>query len=160
MINPLKYIVRCLVFRRGKSTVPHGILPLGMVSCATVLVDSSAADADATCKSVKQFFDYLHIRVRILCPSPSDITFAGCLKRSYRGTRFPASETEMFISLIDLEDNFLSDYESTHSTAVFKVGRRQIPGNVFDMVITPPEGVVSSQCAVFAAIKDYLCKIR
>ena len=52
MINPLKYIVRCLVFRRDKSTVPHGILPLGKVSCATVLVDSSAADADATCKSV------------------------------------------------------------------------------------------------------------
>ena len=68
MINPLKYIVRCLVFRRDKSTVPHGILPLGKVSCATVLVDSSAADADATCKSVKQFFDYVRLHQTSLLP--------------------------------------------------------------------------------------------
>lgn len=160
MMNPLKYLIRCLVMSRNRSTAAHCILPLSKITCATVLMDASAPDAEATSGAVKQFFDYQNVRLRLYKPSPRDLNIAGCLKRSYRGEPLPASETELFISLLDNEDNFLSDYESSHSTAAFKVGRRQLSGNVFDMVITSPAGEVSSQSAVFAAVKDYLSKIR
>lgn len=160
MKNPLKLLLRRISLRRRRSDVPHGITPLTRLQCATVLIDAEEQDAEATAGAAKQFFGYHGIKVKLLSPGKGDCNVIGGLRKSCRGESFPAGEAELFVSLLDREDNFLSDNEAVHSRAVFKVGRREIPGRVYDMVILPPDGEKASQSAVFAAFKEYISKIR
>ena len=160
MKNPFKLLLRRIALGRRRSDVPHGITPLSHLRCATVLIDAEQQDAEATAGAARQFFGYHNIGVKILCPSKDDCNIIGGLKKSRRGEPLAAGDAEIFISLLDREDNFLSDNEAVHSRAVFKVGRREIPGKVYDMIILPPDGEKASQSAVFSAFKEYIIKIR
>ena len=46
------------------------------------------------------------------------------------------------------------------STAKFKIGRKQMEGNLFDLVINDPEDKPISQMESFKAIQSYLTKIQ
>ena len=161
MKNPLVTLCRRMALRRGHSTAPTGLLPLAKVHGATVYVDTTVPDEDAdrVCGAVQQFFDYQGIPVQILCPAKRDVNWRGFIKKRVRGTRETRHE-DLLISLAASPENFAAEYEARCSAARFKVGRCQLPGDVFDLVVAVPENGESSQLAAFSAIKDYLNKIR
>ena len=56
--------------------------------------------------------------------------------------------------------DFAIEYMARTSKARFKIGRRQMSGNLFDLVISDPAGKNISQLESFTAIKSYLTKIQ
>ena len=161
MKNPFVLLLRAIALKRNESRSPHCLHPLREIKAATVLLDTAAEDTAAVKSAVKQYFDYHGITVRIFCPGSRDLDLMGTLKRKVRGPRLDENAGEMFISLVDPLADFCSEYEARCSRACFKVGRRQLPGDVFDLVILSPEGTEPpSQSAVFSEIKNYLNIIR
>ncbi len=161
MINPVTYLLRLIALKRNCSHAPHGLRPLSRISSATVLVDPLSEDAAGTASAVRQYFDYHSIPVHILCPGREDLDLIGTIKKKVRGPRTGEGSGELFISLVDRPESFFAEYEARCSRACFKVGRRQLSGEVFDLVVLSPERVRDvSQTAVFAEIKNYLNIIR
>ena len=162
MKNPILSVVHWYVLHRDRSKVPTTLMPLKKIKSATVYVDAEEAGEDAgpLCRAVKQFFDYQGIPVLVLCPTAQDVNLLGYLKARMRGSRKEPRSEDLFISLASTADNFAATYEACCSTARFKVGRCALPGGVFDLVVTPPGDSDASQAAAFAAIKDYLYKIK
>ena len=161
MKNPIVTFFRWMALRRGRSTVPTTLLPLAKVRGATVFVDTTVPDEDPEriSRTVQQFFDYQGIPVTILCPGKKDLNWRGFLRKRLRVTGEPRQE-DLFISLAASTEYFAAEYEARCSKARFKVGRCQLPGDVFDLVVAVPEDGEATQTAAFAAIKDYLNKIR
>ncbi len=161
MKNPIVAFFRWIAVRRGRSTVPTSLIPLTKVRDALVFVDGTDPDEDTDriCCTVRQFFDYHNIPVQILCPGKRDINLWGYVRKRVRGTSEFRQE-DLFISLAGSPDNFAAEYEARCSTARFKVGRYQLRGSVFDLVVAVPGDGESSQSSAFSAIKDFLDKIQ
>ena len=68
------------------------------------------------------------------------------------------NKPDIFISLINRND-FPIEFMAKASQARFKIGRVQLPGNTFDIVISDPDGKKYSEAEAFNAIKTYLKKI-
>jgi hypothetical protein len=68
------------------------------------------------------------------------------------------SEPDLFISLIDGTDYPL-EFMAKCSQAKFKIGRVQLPGNTFDLVVADPSDRKLTQKESFDAIKTYLAKV-
>ena len=162
MKNPIVRFFRWYALRQGRSTESTSLLPLKKVQSATVFVDAVAMGEDPApvCRAVQQFFDYQGLPVTIICPAKEDLNWWGYLKAKARGGRKDARREDLFISLAVDPEHFAAEYEARCSAARFKVGCCTLPGGVFDLVVAPPEGVGASQTAAFAAVKDYLNKIR
>lgn len=62
---------------------------------------------------------------------------------------------DLFISLIKGTD-FPIEYMAKYCRASFKVGRTQLPGNVFDLVVSDPKSRDYSEAEVFEGIKKYI----
>ena len=162
MKNPILTVCRWFVLRRNRSTVPTTLLPLREVRSATVFVDTTVEGEDPAriSRAIRQFFDYHGIPVQVICPQKRDLNLLGCLKARVRGSKENPRREDLFISLAGSAANFAAEYEARCSTARFKVGRFPLPGGVFDLVVATPESSEAGQAAAFAAIKDYLNKIR
>lgn len=159
MQNPIRILCRKIALRRNRSFQPHSILPLGLITHATVLVDALQEDAESTSRAVQQFFDYKNIPVTIYCPAPQELDFLGTIRKKDRKA-LPQGTVELFICLIGDENSFLAEYESRCSKAAFKVGRCAFDGDVYDFTLFGPGGSSVTQSAVFASAKDYLNIIR
>lgn len=160
MKTPLLNFYRRMVLKQVRSAVPTTLLPLSKIKSVAVFVDAlSGEDPQPVCRAVQQYFDYQGIPVCILCPQKRDLTLNGRMKKRARGTRESRQE-DLFISLAGSPDNFAAAFEAHSSTARFKVGRFESPDAVFDLVVADPQEAGASQAAVFAAIKDFLDKIR
>ncbi|MCR5351284.1 MAG: hypothetical protein K6E35_02155 [Bacteroidales bacterium] len=162
MKNLILTLCRRYALRQNRSTVPTSLLNLKEVKDVTVYVDVEAVgeDPEQVCRSVRQFFDRQGIPVRILCAQKKDLNLLGYLKARVRGSRKEPRHEDMFISLATSPEHFASEFEARCSTARFKVGCCALPGGVYDLVVTPPEGVEASQTAAFSAVKAYLDKIQ
>ena len=162
MKNPLVSLIRRYALRQHRSAVPTSLLPLCQVKSVTVFVDAVAMGEDPApvCRAVQHYFESISIPVIILCPEKTDVNWWGYLKPKARGGRRDERKEDLFISLASQPGHFASEYEARCSTARFKVGCCALPDGVFDLVVTPPEGAGASQTAAFAAVKDYLNKIR
>ncbi|MBO6248420.1 MAG: hypothetical protein J6N54_06380, partial [Bacteroidales bacterium] len=66
---------------------------------------------------------------------------------------------DVFISLIK-EPDFAIEYMARTSKARFKIGRKQLGGDLFDLVVSDPAGKDLSQLDSFNAMKVYLGKIQ
>ena len=160
MAGLLKHIGRKLLLNRLGTPSGTGIVPLSQVHSATVLADSSCSDVQVACDAVRQFFGYHGIPVTVICPRKGDLTFMGRLRKKFRIVGDKAREEDLFISLVADPECFAAEYEMKASRARFKVGALQYSGNAVDLVVSAPEGSSASQSAIFAAIKDYLTKIK
>jgi len=153
MTDPISLLARIITLRKHCSTVPTGILPLSSVRRATVFVDSTDPDSDPTRYAVQHFFSSKGISVNIICPQKWDVNWHGWLKKP------DTTDPDMFISLA-YYDNFASEHAARCSTARFKVGRKQLKGNVFDMVLINPEDQLTLQHNAFEAIIELLMKVE
>lgn len=155
MTNPLLYVLRRMALRRNGSHLPHGLRPLDSVGSVAILFSAEGEENEAIRReAAKQFAGK---SLRLLCPSKQDVDILGTLKKKYRGD---AWSDELFITLIEPSANFLSEYEARCSKAVFKVGRSRIAGDVFDLVLSDPEGESKTQYEALLEIVKYLLIIR
>lgn len=161
MRNPFLILSRRMALRRDQSKVQTHLLPLKKVQTATVFIDTTGGeDPTPVLRAVQQFFEYQGIQLQVFSPEKRDLNAIGRMKNRLRGTHRHPRKEDLFISLAASPDNFAAEYEARCSTARCKVGRFQYPGNVFDLVVTAPDGSEPSQSAAFSAIKDFLTKIR
>ena len=69
------------------------------------------------------------------------------------------SLTSHFCGLPTMSVGDAIEYMTKTSKARFKIGRKQMDGNLFDLVINDPVGKDISQLESWGAIKNYLGKI-
>ena len=158
MFEPLKRLVRARALRRHASTTPTGIVPLDRIREAVVFIDASTQAVAVLSDDVRAFFAERGIALRILSPQPQELNWYGRIRPPRKGTPPPPAE-DLFVSLC-APDNFASTFAAVSSPARFKVGRAQLPGNVYDIVVKDREGVCESAITVFKTMTQLLNQIQ
>lgn len=124
------------------SKVPTSLMRLKDISQVTVLVDADAPDAAEAMDKVKTWFALKGIQL-IVVP-----VFAKKRIKAYRNT-------QVLMSLIPGCDWRL-EYIVCRSRACFKIGRTQLPGEPFDLVVSDPAGTSYPQTEVFARMTELM----
>ena len=166
---------RCL--RNNASGQPTGITPLSQLHSAVTFIDVEDTTFDKCKASILSFYrdndikgEIFFFDFRKLGDGERLITSitTTVLKKDLNWFGKPQKEKvdlmlnskpDVFISLLD-KTNFSLQYMAVCSKAKFKIGRQQLPGNIFDMVISDPKDRQLSQAESFEAIKEYLNKIQ
>ena len=177
MIEFLKDFFRRRSLRKNASSEPTGIKPLREFKSAVVFVDVEDTSFDECKGAVMSFFrennlrgDIFFFDFRKLNDGERLITSITntVLKKDLNWFGRPSLEkvnrmlecnSDVFISLMDMTDYPLQ-YMAKCSKASFKIGRKQLTGNTFDMVISDPKDTPLTQVQIFDAIKTYLNKIQ
>lgn len=177
MFEFAKNIFRKRSLRKYSSTVPTEILPLGKIHSYVAIIDVEESTFDACKTAIMNFFrthdikgcvffqDFRKIgsEDRLITSiqttiTKKDLDWLGRPSR-YKMNVLEEQAPDLFISLIKNPD-FSIEYMARTSKARFKIGRQQMSGNLFDLVISDPEGKEVSQLDSFSAIKSYLTKIQ
>lgn len=160
MKRPLLTLFRRLALRSLKGGAATGLLPLQQIHGAWVILDAAEGEeaASQVSRSVRQFFEYHGIPVQVIAPVGKDLDLLGRPKKKMREAL--AAGADLLVCLDASPEGFAAEYLSRAVPARFKVGCRALEGNVYDLVVTPPEGGAGGQAASFAAIRDILVKIR
>ena len=173
----VKSIFRKRSLRRHASTVPTGILPLGKIKSYVAVIDVEDSTFD-TCKTnIMNYFRGMDIRGSVFFQdfrkigsedrlitsiqttiTKKDLDWLG-RPNKYKLGVLEEQNPDLFISLIK-DPEFAIEYMTKTSKAKFKIGRKQMDGNLFDLVISDPAGKDISQMECFNAIKVYLGKIQ
>lgn len=122
------------------SKVPTSLMRLEDISQVTVLLDAGAPDAEAAAEKVKEYFALKGIQLIVVPVLPKK-----CI-RAYRNT-------QVLLSLVPGCDWRL-EYVVRRSRACFKIGREQLPGEPFDLVVSDPAGTHYPQTEVFARMME------
>ena len=177
MFEFVKDIFRKSSLKKHASTVPTGILPLSQIKSYVAIIDVEDTTYD-TCKSaILNYFRSMDIRGSVFFQdfrkigsedrlitsiqttiTKKDLDWLG-RPNKYKLGVLDEQNPDLFISLIK-EPDFAIEYMTKTSKARFKIGRKQMDGNLFDLVINDPAGKVISQLESWGAIKNYLGKIR
>ena len=174
-MGTLKEIVRKVSLKRCRSRVPTGIMALKDIRSAAVLMDARKEDCEQCKNAVLDFYHRNGIAGEIYYFDLRDIekgerlfTAVGTtvLKRdlNWYGKPSPsivstlkARSSDLLISLIDSSD-FTLDYLVSSAEARFKIGRKELGDNVFDIVLNGTDAL--GQYEVFERVKDLLSKIQ
>jgi hypothetical protein len=177
MFGFVKNFFRRKCLRRYCSDITTGIRPLKDLHSAVAFIDVEDISFDICKESILAFFrekgikgDIFFFDFRKISNEERLITSikTTVLKKDLNWFGKPVREKialmsdkspDLFISLINSSD-FPICFMASCSHAKFKIGRRQLPGNVFDMVISDPGNRVLSQAESFEAMKSYLDKIK
>ena len=177
MFEFVKDIFRKSSLKKHASTVPTGILPLSQIKSYVAIIDVEDTTYD-TCKSaILNYFRSMDIRGSVFFQdfrkigsedslitsiqttiTKKDLDWLG-RPNKYKLGVLDEQNPDLFISLIK-EPDFAIEYMTKTSKARFKIGRKQMDGNLFDLVINDPAGKDISQLESWGAIKNYLGKIR
>ena len=177
MLDFIKTFFRKRSLRKHSSTVPTEILPLGKIRSYVAIIDVEEQSFD-TCKTaIMNFFrthdikgcvffqDFRKIgsEDRLITSiqttiTKKDLDWIGRPSR-YKLNVLEEQAPDLFISLVKNQD-FAIEYMARTSKARFKIGRRQMTGNIYDFVISDPSGKEITQLESFMAIKSYLTKIQ
>lgn len=177
MFEFVKDIFRKSSLKKHASTVPTGILPLSQIKSYVAIIDVEDTTYD-TCKSaILNYFRSMDIRGSVFFQdfrkigsedrlitsiqttiTKKDLDWVGRPSK-YKLNVLGEQAPDLFISLIK-DPEFAIEYMARTSTAKFKIGRKQMEGNLFDLVINDPEDKQISQMESFKAIQSYLTKIQ
>ena len=177
MFEFVKDIFRKSSLKKHASTVPTGILPLSQIKSYVAIIDVEDTTYD-TCKSaILNYFRSMDIRGSVFFQdfrkigsedrlitsiqttiTKKDLDWLG-RPNKYKLGVLDEQNPDLFISLIK-EPDFAIEYMTKTSKARFKIGRKQMDGNLFDLVINDPAGKDISQLESWGAIKNFLGKIR
>ena len=176
MLDAFKDIFRRRYLRKYSSTVPTGIIPVSQVRTAVAFIDVEDTSFDKCKIDIQAFYRENHIKGEIFFFDFRKIDSQERLITSITNTILKkdldifgkpskekvdlmlGSNPDMFISLVRSTD-FPIEFMAKCSTARFKVGRIQLPGDPFDLVISEPEGRILSEAEIFSEVKIYLAKI-
>ena len=177
MFEFAKDFMRKKSLRKMRSDIPTGIMPLGEIHSALALIDVEDTSYDECKLLIQAFFrennmkgDIFFLDFKKLGDGERLITSitGTILKKDLNWFGRPSREkmdillgckTDLFISLLNNTD-FPLEIMASASKAKFKIGRRQLPGNIFDMVISDPADKNLSEAESFLAMKSYLNRIQ
>lgn len=173
-------------FLRNRSLKKHGsqihtnIAPLKDIRTAVTFIDVEDTSFDNCKKDVMAFyrengikgeifyFDFRKIgdAERLITSITNtvlkkDLNFYGKPSKEKLGLMLEA-KPDLFISLIG-KDDFPIQYMATCCEAKFKIGRKQLPGNIFDLVISDQKDADSKSLPedeIFRSMKALLAKIK
>lgn len=177
MIEFIKGLFRKTSLKKHSSTVPTEILPLGKIRSYVAIIDVEDNSFDACKTTIMNYFRSLDIKGSVFFQdfrkignedrlitsiqttiTRKDLDWIG-RPNKYKMNILEEQNPDLFISLIK-EPDFAIEYMARTSKARFKIGRQQLEGNLFDIVISDPAGKEVSQLDCFTAIKSYLNKIQ
>ncbi len=179
MFDSILGIFRKRRIHKFASDVPTGFIPLERISTANVIIDVEEPGFDklkddimawGRQKGIKvniYFFDFRKLgKEELLLTSiqttilKKELDWLGTPDLSKVGALM-YEPSDLFISMVDNGD-FPIEFLSRCSKARFKIGRCNFEGHAYDMVITgnPTEDLRSESRLIFAAITDFLDKVR
>ncbi len=129
-----------ILIRAFRSKNPTSLMRLADISQVTVLLDADAEDASAAMDKVQGYFARKGIQL---------VIFPVRQKKFIRAYR----NTQVLLSLVPGSSWHL-EYVVKRSRALFKIGRTQLPGEPFDLVVSDPAGTSYPQCEVFARMME------
>ena len=173
-------------FLRNRALKKHGsqvhtnITPLKDIRTAVAFIDVEDTSFDECKKDIMAFyrdngikgeiffFDFRKIgeAERLITSITNtvlkkDLNFYGKPAREKLDLMLEA-KPDLFISLIN-KDDYPIRYMATCCEAKFKIGRKQLHGDIFDLVITDqkdPEGKSMPEDEIFKSVKALLAKIK
>ena len=177
MFDFFKNIFRKRSLRKHASTVPTEILPLSEIKSYVAIIDVEDTSYDQCKTAIMNYFRNMDIRGAVFFQdfrkigsedrlitsiqttiTKKDLDWLG-RPNKYKLGVLADQDPDVFISLIK-DPDFAIEYMTKTSKARFKIGRKQMDGNLFDLVISDPVGKNISQLESWNAIKGYLNKIR
>lgn len=177
MFDFIKSFFRKRSLRKNSSTVPTGIVPLSGIRSYVAIIDVEDPSFDACKTAIMNFFRSHNIKGSVFFQdfrkigsedrlitsiqttiTKKDLDWIGRPSR-YKLNVLEEQAPDLFISLVKNPD-FAIEYMVRTSKAHFKIGRAQMSGNLFDLVISDPAGKEISQMDSFTVIKSYLTKIQ
>lgn len=177
MFNFVKNIFRKRSLRRHASTVPTEILPLSKIKTYVAIIDVEDSSFDACKSTIMNYFRGMDINGAVFFQdfrkigsedrlitsiqttiTKKDLDWIGRPSKYKLGV-MEKEDPDLFISLIK-DPEFAIEYLTKTTKARFKIGRKQMDGNLFDLVISDPAGKNISQLESWGVIKNYLGKIR
>ena len=179
MFESILDIFRKRKIRKFISDVPTGFVPLDKISTVNVVIDVEEPGFDLLKEDILAwgrqnglkvniyFFDFRKLgKDELLLTSiqttiiKKELDWIGMPEFSKIGNLL-YEQSDLFISMVDNGD-FPIEFLSKCAKARFKIGRCGFPGHSYDMVISgnPTEDLRSDARHIFAAIKEFLTKIR
>lgn len=166
--------------KKHGSKVPTGITPIKDIRSAVAFIDVEDTSFDA-CKnalmtffreySIKGevfFFDFrkLNDTERLITSITNtvlkkDLNFYGKPSKEKVNVML-AAQPDLFISLIN-KDDYPIQYMASCCEAKYKVGRKQLPGDIFDLVVCEQdseEGTSLPEAEIFKSIKELMLKVK
>ena len=177
MFEFVKDIFRKSSLKKNASTVETGFLPLNRIRSYVAVIDVEDTSFDACKTAIMNYFrshningcvffqDFRKIgsEDRLITSIQTTITRKDLdwlgRPNKYKLNVLKEMNPDVFISLINYP-GFAVEYMARTSNARFKIGRKQLPGNLFDLVIKDPAGKDLSQLQSFQAMKEYLNRIQ
>lgn len=177
MLEFLKRLLRKQALRKNAAGGKTGITPLGDVRSAVAFIDVEDPSWESCKNALMAFFrdkgikgDIFFFDFRKLSEGERLITSIATtvLKKDLNWYGKPSQEKvdlmlrgepDLFLSLL-ASDAFPIEYMARCSRARFKVGRIQLPGEVFDLVVREPDGKACSQLDIFREMSDILERIQ
>ncbi len=177
VVEGIKGIFRRQCLKKYSSTVPTGIVPVSGLRSAVAFIDVEDTSFDE-CKGLLVnffreheikgeifFFDFRRLSEgeRLITSIQTtilrkDLNWFGRPSKEKFGLMLKG-EPDLFISLIKKEE-FPIEFMAKCSRARFKIGRRQLPGNTFDLVVSDSKEKPVSQADLFRQILVYLDRIK
>ncbi len=163
--------------KKNASKVPTSITPMDKVHSAVAFIDVADTSFDACKMAIQAFYRDYNIKGDIFFLDLRKITKEERLITSIQTTvllkdlnwygkpseekisLMLGSEPDLFISLVNNTD-FPIEFMANCSQAKFKVGRKQLPGGVFDMIILDPAGKELSMVESFKGMRQFLGKVK
>lgn len=177
MFDFIKSYFRKRSLRKHSSTVPTGIVPLADIRSYVAIIDVEESTFDSCKTAIMNFFRAHNIKGCVFFQdfrkigsedrlitsiqttiTKKDLDWIGRPSR-YKLNVLEEQAPDLFISLVK-DPDFSIEYMARTSKARFKIGRSQLGGNIFDLVISDPAGKNVSQLECFSVIKSYLTKIQ
>lgn len=177
MLDALKDMFRRRALRKEASHEPTRICPLDQVKSAVTFIDVEDTSFNECKIAVQAFYREMGIKGEIFFFDFRRLTDGERLITSITTTVLKkdlgwygrpsrekinlmlSGEPDMFISLIPSTD-FPIEFMAKCSRARFKVGRIQLPGDTFDIVVNAPGTAPSSQLEVFRKMTAILSRIK
>lgn len=166
--------------KKHGSKVSTGITPLKDIRTAVAFIDVEDTSFDACKKDLMAFYKEYSIKGEIfyfdfrkindterLITSitntvlKKDLNFFGKPSKEKISLMLEA-KPDIFISLIN-KDDYPIRYMASCCEAKFKVGRKQLPGDIFDLVITDQmnaDGTSTPEAEIFKSMKALLLKVK
>ena len=129
-----------ILIRSFRSKNPTSLMRLADISQVTVLLDADAEDAAVAEEKVKKYFARKGIQLVIFPVHQKKLI------RAYRNT-------QVLLSLVP-SCGWHLEYVVKRSRALFKIGRAQLPGEPFDLVVSDPADTSYPQTEVFERMME------
>jgi hypothetical protein len=179
MFDSILKIFRKKRLAKYASDVTTGLLPLSAISTVNVVIDVEEPDFDKLKDDILAWGKQVGLKVNIYFFDFRKITKDELLLTSIQTTIIKKEldwlgmpelgkignllyeQSDLFISMVDNGD-FPIEFLSKCTKARFKIGRCSFAEHSYDMIISgnPTEDLISDSRKIFAAIKDFLTKIK